>query len=183
LHQKIYDYGPSERLEFVPWTAGQNHVTRINPQTHIDASFTPMLRAVLPVFSKLTDDERMNGVFCLVPPSLALAIQPDQIVYFIINPRAANEIQINIGWLLDPAAPQDALFQKKFDQVVKPGVMNFVVDDIYADTMVQLGLSSRFAPRGQYSWQQETHVQLNRWYVERYRDHWPQHVAADGDGQ
>ena len=38
---------------------------------------------------------------------------------------------------------------------------------------VQRGLRSRFAPRGRYSWQEESHVQFNRWLVDRYRRHWP----------
>jgi hypothetical protein len=45
---------------------------------------------------------------------------------------------------------------------------------VYADTMVQRGLQSRFAPRGRYSWQEETLSQLYRWLVQRYRAHWPQ---------
>ena len=32
---------------------------------------------------------------------------------------------------------------------------------------------SRFAARGRYSWQEESHVQFNRWLVQRYRRHWP----------
>ena len=34
-------------------------------------------------------------------------------------------------------------------------------------------MSSRFATRGRYSWQEESHVQFNRWLVQRYRRHWP----------
>ncbi len=33
---------------------------------------------------------------------------------------------------------------------------------------MQRGLRSRFAPRGRYSWQEESHVQFNRWLVQRY---------------
>jgi len=173
LHHLIYDYGPGDGLEFIPWSPGDNHITRINHQTIRDASFNPTLRAVLPPFSGLTEEERSHGVFVLLPPSLALAIQPDQVVYFIINPRAAGEIQIFIGWLLDPSAPADPMFPRLFEQIVKPGVMNFVVDDIRVDTMLQIGLSSRFGPRGRYSWQQESQAQLNRWLVERYERNWP----------
>jgi phenylpropionate dioxygenase-like ring-hydroxylating dioxygenase large terminal subunit len=178
LHPFIYDYGPGEGLSFLPWSDENNHITRFNRQTIKDASFNPTLKAVLPVFRNLTDDERMNGLFVLFPPSLALAIQADQIVYFIISPRGATEIQIYIGWLLDPAVKNDPLFQRKFDQIVKPGVMNFVVDDIRTDTMVQIGLGSRFEVRGRYSWQQESQAQLNRWYVTRYREHWPGETEA-----
>ena len=178
LHKFIYDYGPGDGLSFLSWSEDNNHITRINRQTVKDASFNPTLQAVLPVFQNLTDDERMNGMFVLFPPSLALAIQSDQIVYFVISPRGPGEIQIFIGWLLDPAVTKDPLFPRKFDQIVKPGVMNFVIDDIRTDTMIQLGLNSRFQPRGRYSWQQESQAQLNRWYVKRYREHWPGGLAA-----
>ena len=178
LHPFIYDYGPGEGLSFLPTSKDDNHITRFNRQTLKDASFNPTLQAVLPVFRNLTDEERMNGLFVLFPPSLALAIQVDQIVYFMISPRAANEIQISIGWLLDPAVRDDPLFQRKFDQIVKPGVMSFVVDDIRTDTMIQIGLSSRFGPRGRYSWQQESLAQLNRWCVKRYRQFWPGGAVA-----
>src|SRR6266511_533651 len=173
LHPFIYDYGPGDGLSFLPWDDDHNHITRFNRQTIKDASFNPTLQAILPVFRHLTDEEQMNGMFVLFPPSLALAIQADQIVYFIVSPRGPGEIQIFIGWLLDPAVTTDPLFQRKFDQIVKPGVMNFVVDDIRTDTMIQIGLGSRFPPRGRYSWQQESQAQLNRWCVKRYREHWP----------
>jgi phenylpropionate dioxygenase-like ring-hydroxylating dioxygenase large terminal subunit len=173
LHQQIYDYGPGDGLEFLPWNEGDNHITRINHQTSTDASFNPTLHAVLPPFAKLTDEERTHGVFVLFPPSLARAIQPDQVVYIMINPRGPAEIQITIGWFLDPSAPQQPLFTRLFEQIVKPGVMNFVVDDIRVDTMVQIGLSSRFGPRGRSSWQQESQAQLNRWLVSRYERSWP----------
>jgi phenylpropionate dioxygenase-like ring-hydroxylating dioxygenase large terminal subunit len=178
LHPFIYDYGPGDGLSFLPWSDDNNHITRFNRQTTKDASFNPTLKAVLPVFRNLSDEERMNGLFVLFPPSLALAIQVDQIVYFMITPRGPNEIQIYIGWLLDPEVKKDPLFQRKFEQIVKPGVMNFVIDDIRTDTMIQIGLGSRFEPRGRYSWQQESHAQLNRWYVKRYREHWPGGIAA-----
>jgi hypothetical protein len=48
------------------------------------------------------------------------------------------------------------------------------VQDVWADTMVQRGLRSRFGPRGRYSWQEGTLPQFNRWLVERYRRHWPE---------
>ncbi len=45
----------------------------------------------------------------------------------------------------------------------------FVEQDQDATTKVQRGLRSRFAPRGRYSWQEESHIQFNRWLVQRYR--------------
>jgi hypothetical protein len=49
------------------------------------------------------------------------------------------------------------------------GVQVFVDQDQDATAKVQQGLRSRFAPRGRYSWQEESHIQFNRWLVQRYR--------------
>jgi hypothetical protein len=53
------------------------------------------------------------------------------------------------------------------------GVQVFVKQDQDATTKVQRGLNSRFAVRGRYSWQEESHIQFNNWLVARYRKHWP----------
>jgi hypothetical protein len=44
--------------------------------------------------------------------------------------------------------------------------------DRHVDTLVQRGLRSRFAIRGRYSWQEETHREFNKWLVDRYRATW-----------
>ena len=53
------------------------------------------------------------------------------------------------------------------------GVENFNVQDLHADELVQRGLQSVYAPRGRYSWQEQTLQQFNRWLVRRYHAHWP----------
>ena len=108
----------------------------------------------------------------LIPPTLALAIVPDEIAYFIISPQDAGHITIHIGYCLEPAALEDPLFEYLFE-AAEAGVNNFNVQDIYVDEMTQKGLNSHLAPRGRYSWQEETLVQFNRWLVKRYRNHWP----------
>ena len=110
-------------------------------------------------------------IFVLIPPTLALAIVPDEIAYFIISPDGPGEITINIGYCFEPSALADPMFEYLFEQA-EQGVNNFNVQDIYADEMVQIGLASVFAPRGRYSWQEETLAQFNRWLVARYERHW-----------
>ena len=65
------------------------------------------------------------------------------------------------------------MFQYQFE-ALKAGVNNFNVQDIWADTLVQKGLKSRFGPHGRYSWQEQTMQQLNCWLVKRYREAWPE---------
>jgi hypothetical protein len=116
-------------------------------------------------------------MFVLQPPTLGLAVVPDGITYFVINPKAADRIDIHIGYCFDPAAPELPLFDKLLE-AAEAGVNNFNVQDIWVDTMVQKGLRSRFGPHGRLSWQEQTLQQLNRWLVTRYRAHWPRAAAV-----
>ena len=128
------------------------------------------------MFSNLTEEQRKRGGFVLIPPTLALAIVPDEVAYFIISPQDAGNITIHIGYCLEPSALQDPLFDYLF-KAAEDGVNNFNEQDIYVDAMTQQGLNSHLAPRGRYSWQEETLVQFNRWLVKRYREHWPSNGA------
>jgi phenylpropionate dioxygenase-like ring-hydroxylating dioxygenase large terminal subunit len=169
LHQGIGDVMACDEALFMDFDENRdNHITRCVGTKHIDASFNPTMKALLPVFPALTEEERCRWIFSLVPPALALAIVPDEIAYFIVLPNGPGEIAIQIGYVFDPAVVQMPMFALLFEQA-KAGVNNFNVQDIYADTMVQRGLRSRYAPRGPYSWQEETLQQFNRWLVKRYR--------------
>jgi hypothetical protein len=62
-----------------------------------------------------------------------------------------------------------------FDHLLKmsdAGVQVFVAQDQDATAKVQRGMNSHHAPRGRYSWQESSHVQFNKWLVQRYRQHW-----------
>jgi len=173
LHEGIGDHVPGHNAKFLDWDDDDGHVTRLNYCTHMDGAFNPTLKCMLPVFSGLTDDERHRVAFVLIPPSLGLAITPECITYFIVDPTAVDKINIHLGFCTDPQAPKEPLFAPLMEQV-KAGVNSFNVQDIWADTMVQKGLKSRFGPHGRYSWQEETLQQFNRWLVKRYRAAWPQ---------
>lgn len=177
LHGHLQEFAPSHMNDFLPWDDTDNAVVRIQHFTHIDGSFNPTMRCLLPVFPRLSEAERQRGSFMLIPPTLAIAIVPDEVAYFIIRPQSAGKIGISIGYCFHPDALREPLFDLLFEQA-KTGVNNFNVQDVHADEMVQRGLQSRFAPRGRYSWQEETLSQFNRWLVRRYREHWP--VRADG---
>jgi phenylpropionate dioxygenase-like ring-hydroxylating dioxygenase large terminal subunit len=173
LHDPLQTFAPSGMSDFFSWRDDLRHISRIQHFTHIDGSFNPTMKNLLPVFPGLSEDDRMRGLFVLIPPTLALAIVPDEVAYFIIRPGDANTIAIDIGYCFHPKQLEVPLFDQLF-AAAQAGVDNFNVQDVYADTMVQRGLRSRFAPRGRYSWQEETLAQFNRWLVQRYRAHWPQ---------
>jgi phenylpropionate dioxygenase-like ring-hydroxylating dioxygenase large terminal subunit len=172
LHGPLQTFAPSGMSDFFDWRDDLGHISRVQHFTEIDGSFNPTKKCILPVFPKLTEQDRMRGMFVLVPPTLALAIVPDEIAYFIVKPQGANAITIDIQYCFDKSALEDPMFEFLFE-AAEAGVDNFNREDVYADMMVQRGLNSRFGPRGRYSWQEGTLPQFNRWLVQRYRAHWP----------
>jgi nitrite reductase/ring-hydroxylating ferredoxin subunit len=172
LHGPLQTFAPSGMSDFFDWSDDMNHISRIQHFTEMDGSFNPTKKNLLPVFPKLSNEERKRGMFILIPPTLALAVVPDEIAYFIIDSQSAGEISIDINYCFDPQAEKDPMFEYLFEQA-EAGVNNFNVQDIYANSMVQKGFNSRLGSRGRYSWQEGTLPQFNRWLVQRYSRHWP----------
>ena len=179
LHQGRHDFCPSENASFTSWDDGDNTIVRTNRFTHIDAGFNATGKAIMPIFPNITEEERWRVTFALIPPTLCLGFSPEEVFYFIVVPKGANMIAIDIGYCFDRSAWEHPRFDLLFEQAAA-GVKIYNDQDIYADTMVQRGLRSRFATRGRYSYQEETHHQFNRWLVQRYQKHWP---LASGNGR
>ncbi|MGI9606245.1 MAG: aromatic ring-hydroxylating oxygenase subunit alpha [Acidimicrobiales bacterium] len=173
LHKFVQDFCPSNMSAFPePWDDDSNVVFRTAGYTHIDGGFNATHRVIMDVFPDLTEEERTRSTFALVPPVLCLGTAPDQCFFFLVRPTGPETIDVEIGYIFHPSALEDPLFEEKM-ALSDAGVQVFVRQDQDATTKVQKGLASRFAPRGRYSWQEESHVQFNRWLVKRYRDSWP----------
>ncbi|MEO1061179.1 MAG: aromatic ring-hydroxylating dioxygenase subunit alpha [Actinomycetota bacterium] len=170
LHQYVQDFCPSNMSDFpVPWDDSSNVVFRTAGYTHMDGGFNATHRTIMPIFPDLTEEDRNRSTFALIPPTLCFGTAPDQCFFFLVRPKSAETIDVEIGYLFHPSALDDPLFDEKL-KLVDVGVQVFVEQDQDATTKVQRGLRSKFAPRGRYSWQEESHVQFNRWLVRRYRD-------------
>ena len=173
LHQYLQDFAPSSMSKFpVEWDDSSNVIFRLAGYTHMDGGFNATHKVILPVFPDLTEEDRTQSSFALIPPMLCFGTAPDQCFFFLVRPTSAQTIDVEIGYLVHQSALEDKLFPQKFE-LSDTGVQVFVQQDQDATTKVQRGLRSRYAPRGRYSWQEETHVQLNRWLVKRYRRRWP----------
>ncbi len=174
LHQFVQDFCPSSMSEFpVPWSDDSNVIFRTAGYTHIDGGFNATHRVIMDVFPKLTEEERTRSTFALVPPTLCFGTAPDQCFFFLVRPTGPETIDVEIGYIFHPSALEDPLFEQKM-ALSDAGVQVFVEQDQDATTKVQQGLRSRFAPRGRYSWQEESHIQFNRWLVARYDAAWPE---------
>ena len=173
LHHTIQDFCPSEESRFpVPWDDDSNVIFRTNGFVHIDGGFNATHKALMPIFPKLTEEDRWHAIFGVVPPTLLLGFTPDQVFFFQVKPKTAGSIDVEIGYLVHSESLKDPMFEHLLRES-DSGVQVFVAQDQDATTKVQRGLGSRFAARGRYSWQEQSHVQFNRWLVQRYRKHWP----------
>jgi phenylpropionate dioxygenase-like ring-hydroxylating dioxygenase large terminal subunit len=173
LHQFVQDFCPSSKSAFpVEWTEGSNVIFRTAGYTHVDGGFNATHRAIMEVFPDLTEEERTRSTFALIPPMLCFGTAPDQCFFFLIRPTGPETIDVEIGYLFHPSSLDDPLFDRKL-ALSDAGVQVFVEQDQDATMKVQQGLRSRFAPRGRYSWQEESHVQFNRWLISHYRENWP----------
>ena len=169
LHEYVQDFCPSNLSDFpVPWSDDSNVIFRTGGYTHIDGGFNATHRVIMKVFPDLTEEERTRSTFALMPPTLCFGTAPDQCFFFLIRPTGPETIDVEIGYIFHPSALDDPLFDQKM-ALSDAGVQVFVDQDQDATTKVQRGLRSRFAPRGRYSWQEESHIQFNRWLVQRYR--------------
>ena len=173
LHQgPLHDFIPSELAEFpddLPDnTAGYY---RTNRTLHPDAAFNATQRAVFPIFPDLTADERHRMVFANVPPTLSLVMTTDSIIYLILRADGPESHRVDQGVLTTKQAKADPAYQQKMAMSFL-AASEIIDQDLHVDEMVQIGLRSRFAPRGRYSWQEGAQRLFNTWLVPRYCDTW-----------
>ncbi|OCC24442.1 (2Fe-2S)-binding protein [Croceicoccus estronivorus] len=174
----VHDIAPSDLCSFpddLPAdTAGYY---RYNATVHADASFNPTLHALLPVFPKLTDEDRNRLLFANVPPSLSLIIRSDLVAFIILHANTHDTITAKRGWLAAPGAKQTPLFEEKLAINLTTSA-EIAAQDIHVDELIPYGLRSRFAVRGRYSWQERAQLEFNSWLVPRYKAAWEEMKKA-----
>ena len=174
----VHDAAPSDLSEFpqdLPEdTAGYY---RFNKTLHPDMSFNPTLKALLPVFPKLTEEDRSRLLFANVPPSLSLVIRSDMVSYLILHANSHDTVAMSRGWLVAPGASSQPLFQERLAMNVQTS-SEIAAQDLHVDSLIPIGLRSRYAARGRYSWQEQAQRELNAWLVKRYRAEWESRKKA-----
>lgn len=180
LHQgPLHDFIPSELAVFPdaePMDAG---FLRFNGTLHTDASFNPTQKAVLPVFPKLNDADRNRMTFANVPPTLSLVLSSDVAIYLILRATGPETMEQDTGILVAPDAMDVPGFEHRLEMILT-SASKIIAQDLHVDSLVQIGLRSRFAIRGRYSWQEGAQGQFNHWLVPRYRAAW---AARKGGAQ
>lgn len=169
LHEKYVDFQPSKNYEPAKFDNDDGAILVPMRNSHIDGGLNPTGKIYFPPISTLTEEDRFMTGFGTVPPNLMLGWQPDVIFWFLLLPRGVDKLDMLWGYLM----PYSNFELKNFDELLEltiSGIEKFNEQDIPVATAMQRGLSSKFAPRGPYSWQEEMLVHVNRWLVKRYRN-------------
>ncbi len=148
----LHDFVPSELATFPPSDPTDAGFLRFNATLHPDASFNPTQKAVLPVFPKLTKADRARMTFANVPPTLSLVLTSDLVIYLILRATGPESMEQDTGLLVAPGAMDDPAFPHRLEMITT-SAGKIIAQDMHVDSLVQVGLRSRFAPRGRYSWQ------------------------------
>lgn len=166
-HGPLHDFVPSHLAEFPDSQPAEAGFLRYNGTLHADASFNATQKALLPIFPGLGEADRNRMVFANIPPTLSLVMMSDMVIYLILRPDGPESMEQDTGLLFAPGASKVPGFQHKLDMnMAAAGAI--IAQDMHVDELVQVGLRSRFAPRGRYSWQEGAQGQFNRWLVHRY---------------
>jgi phenylpropionate dioxygenase-like ring-hydroxylating dioxygenase large terminal subunit len=174
LHKgPLHDFVPSALARFPELPADTAGYYRLNGTLHADASFNVTQKALMPVFPQLTEEERGRMVFANVPPTLSLVLTCDAVIYLILRADGPESHLLDLGVLFTPGTMAQPGFEHRM-QAMMHAALTITAQDLHVDELVQIGLRSRYAPRGRYSWQEGAQLQLNCWLVPRYRQAWQQ---------
>lgn len=172
LHQgPLHDFIPSGKASFPKLPEDTGGYLRYNGTLHADASFNATQKAVLPIFPKLTDEDRHQVIFANIPPSLSLVMTSEMIIFLIVRATGPETNEMDVGELVAPGAQDDPSFPHRLE-MIHSAAGKIMAQDQHVDELVQIGLRSRFATRGRYSWQEGAQLDLNKWLVPRYKSCW-----------
>jgi len=175
-HGPLHDFVPSALAQFPPLPQDTAGYLRFNGTTHPDASFNVTQKALLPVFPGLGEVERSRMVFANVPPTLSLVMTSDMVIYLIVRATGPETHEMDTGLLFAPGALEDPAFEHKMATIMA-GAGAIIAQDLHVDELVQVGLRSRYAVRGRYSWQEGAQSAFNGWLTARYQACWAESRA------
>jgi hypothetical protein len=133
-----------------------------------DVTLNHLGRAVFPAIGSLSDAERHLTHAVNIAPGLFMQLLPDSVIAVSWSPLGASSIRVKRHRLY----PQTTLDRDDFvalHALETEATRAFVAQDEFALDRVQIGLQSRYAPRGPVSPKERVIFNFNRWLVDRYR--------------
>ena len=167
LHHGIHDFAPSSGAWYADYEPGDVTMFGYNATVEPDGGFNPTFKALFPPLPDTTIEERQRIVFALVAPSLLMGFQSDSAFWFYVDPTGPTTHALSMAYIFPESTVELPDFGATLEEAIA-GVSNFNRQDMPTNVATQLGMQSRFAPRGRYSWQEGVLAQFNSWLVDRY---------------
>jgi phenylpropionate dioxygenase-like ring-hydroxylating dioxygenase large terminal subunit len=133
-----------------------------------DVTLNHLGRAVFPAIGSLNGAQRQMTHALTIAPGLFMQLLPDSVIAVSWSPVSPSSIRIKRHRLY----PQATLDRDDFvtlHALETAATREFVSQDEFALDRVQVGLQSRYAPRGPVSAKERVIFNFNRWLVDRYR--------------
>lgn len=134
----------------------------------IDASPTRTGKALHPILPQLSERERWHLAYVTVAPNLLIIGMPDKVKYFLWLPRGPQSSSFGASWLFPESTHGDAGFRERWE-MERADLGPVMVEDLDGWRRYQIGLNSRFAPRGRLSPYEKVMGRLQDWLIQRYR--------------
>ena len=170
-HGPVHDLCPSDRVTFPVLPADTAGYFRYAGTTDLDVGFNPTRKAILPLFPKLTLEERHRFLFLNIPPTFQIFARVDWATFSIFHADGPDAVSFERSWMVAPGASKEPLFNERLN-IYFASSAAIGAQDRHVDALVQVGLKSRYANRGRYSYQERAQQDLNKWLVSRYRAAW-----------
>jgi len=133
-----------------------------------DASPTRTGLALHPILPKLTDAQRSRLSYITVAPNLLIVAMPDKVKYFLWLPAGPTRSWFGVSWLYPETTHADPEFSSRW-RLEAEDLSPVMKEDYAGWRRYQIGLESRFAPRGRLSNQETVMGRFQDWLVARYR--------------
>ena len=133
-----------------------------------DVTLNHLGRSIFPAIGSLDDAQRHLTHAVTIAPGLFMQLLPDSVIAVSWSPSGPSSIRVKRHRLY----PQATLDRDDFialHALETVAIRDFVAQDEFALDRVQVGLQSRYAPRGPVSPKERLIFNFNRWLVDRYR--------------
>jgi phenylpropionate dioxygenase-like ring-hydroxylating dioxygenase large terminal subunit len=169
VHRGVHEAAPAKNARFYPFGPGDGQV--MHPTYLLDENAglaSTDGRRTTAIIPGLTSEQRKRVMFASVPPMLFSILQPTFVQLAMINPTGPGSMDLRRVNLYPKSAVEEPGFQEAYEKFMERKALA-IHQDAVTTAALQVGLGSRFAPRGPLSWMESNIPQLNAWLLERYR--------------
>lgn len=135
---------------------------------HLDASPTRTGKSLHPILPDLTETQRSRIAYITVAPNLLIVAMPDKVKYWIWLPAEPTASYLGVTNTFPEAVLGDPKFEERA-RMEAEDLHTTAEEDLEGWKRYQLGIGSRFAPRGRLSGFEKTLGRLQDWLVAHYR--------------